>query len=80
MTAAPAEKAEPAIAFPVPSLGGLTKWQRDGWLCVWCAGLLLLVPRLRLARVRDAEGRLFDLFVCEPCVLATVEKALADGS
>lgn len=79
MTAPPAED-EGTVPLPVPALGSLSRWQIQGLACAWCAELLFPRRRLRLAAVRDAEGGEHDLYVCEPCVLAAIEKALADAS
>ncbi|TDC22836.1 hypothetical protein E1265_14580 [Streptomyces sp. 8K308] len=74
------EGGESPVPLPVPAFDELTRWQLQGLVCAWCPELLFPRRYLRLATVRDATGGGHDLFVCEPCVLAAVEKALADAS
>ena len=78
MTAPPPEEPD-AVPLPVPALGELNRWQVQGLVCAWCPELLFPRRYFRLATVRDAAGCEHDLYVCEPCVLAAVEKALADA-
>ncbi|GAB2874304.1 hypothetical protein [Streptomyces mayteni] len=70
---------EAAVPLPVPALAELNRWQLQGLVCAWCAEVLFPRSYFRLGTVRDTEGWTYDLYVCEPCVLAAVEKALADA-
>lgn len=81
MTAPPADEVEGEIQLPpLPAVDELNRWQLWGLACAWCAEPLLLVPRLRLGTIHDAESHAYDLLVCEPCVLRVVKEALADAS